>query len=200
MPSVTKILFILGICMTLAACQSDIETVEVRNEYGQKEKFERRKKDFAKHGLFERFHEQGYLLEKAHYANDTLHGARQFYYPNGKLERSESFQHGLHHGPVVLYYENGQKQLEQEFTLGVLQGLSTKWYKSGALMEKVTLRDNEENGPFTEWYENGNLKAEGKYLDGDNEHDTLKLYDTSGQLERTLVCQRGACRTVWAKE
>lgn len=186
--------------LTLAACQSDVETVEVKNEFNQTERYERRKKDFAKHGLYQRYHEDGHLLEEARFVNDTLDGERRFFYPNGQVERTENFLRGVHHGPVVLHYENGQKQLEQAFNHGVLEGLSTKWYPSGTLMEKVTLRDNEENGPFTEWYENGNLKAEGTYLNGDNEHDTLKLYDTSGQLERIMMCQRGACSTIWKKK
>ncbi|MBK9338212.1 MAG: toxin-antitoxin system YwqK family antitoxin [Lewinellaceae bacterium] len=191
---------VLILFLAFVACQADTEMVEIKNEHNQTERFERRKKDFAKHGSYRRLHEQGYLLEEASYINDTLHGIRKFYQPNGQLERIETFQHGLHHGPVVLYYENGQKQLEQTYQFGVLEGVSTKWYPNGVLLEKVTLSNNEENGPFTEWYENGKIRAEGNYLGGDNEHDTLKLYDTLGQLERMLMCQRGACQTIWKKE
>lgn len=191
-----SIFCLLACCLTMASCGPNIETVEVKNEHDQTERYQRRTKDFAKEGLCQRFHPTGHLLEEAHYANDTLHGVRKMFFPNGKTQLEESYRHGVLHGPVVLFYDNGQKQLEQEYVEGVLQGLSTKWYKSGMLMEKVTLRDNEENGPFTEWYENGRLKAEGFYLEGDNEHDTLKLYDTLGQLERRMLCQRGACRTI----
>lgn len=191
---------ILLLFVLVSACGPKVETVEVRNEFDQKERYQRRTKDFAKEGLYQRYHQTGYLLEEAQYANDSLHGIRATFFPNGKREREETYHHGVLHGPVTLYYENGQKQLEQEYVQGVLQGLSTKWYKSGKMMEKVTMRDNEENGPFTEWYENGNLKAEGFYLEGDNEHDTLKLYDTLGQLERRMLCQSGACRTIWKRE
>ena len=111
----------------LVACQAEVETVEIKNEFNQTERFERRKKDFAKHGAYQRFHEDGHLLEEAQFANDTLHGTRKFFFPNGQLERTETFQRGLHHGPVVLYYENGQKQLEQTYMSGVLEGISTKW-------------------------------------------------------------------------
>lgn len=195
-----KFLAVLLLVSCMTACGPDVETVEVKNEFDQKERYQRRAKDFAKEGLYQRFHQSGYLLEEAHYANDSLHGTRATFFPNGKREREETYRHGVLHGPLVLYYENGQKQLEQEYAQGVLQGLSTKWYPSGKMQEKVTMRDNEENGPFTEWYENGNLKAEGFYLEGDNEHDTLKLYDTLGQLERRMLCQRGACRTIWKRE
>ncbi len=182
------------------ACTGNVETVEVRNEYGEIERFERRKRDFARHGLYQRFDAQGRLREEAHYLNDTLHGVRTLYYPNGQPEQVENYDHGLHHGPVVLYYEDGKKHLEQTFVRGVLQGISTRWYPNGVLREKVTLRNNEENGPFTEWYENGNLKAQGSYLEGDNEHDTLRLYDPNGQLERIMWCQKGRCRTIWHRD
>ena len=198
--AVPKYISCLLACLAISACGPTVETVEVKNEFDQMERYQRRTGDFAKEGLFQRFHQTGYLLEEAHYTNDSLHGEHTMFFPNGKPERQETYLHGVLHGPVVLYYVNGQKQLEQEYVNGVLQGLSTKWYKSGALMEKVTMRDNEENGLFTEWYENGRLKAEGFYLEGDNEHDTLKLYDTLGQLERRMLCQRGACRTIWKRE
>ncbi|MFN0014254.1 MAG: toxin-antitoxin system YwqK family antitoxin [Saprospiraceae bacterium] len=194
--------FSLGIFLLLvfAACGPKVETVEMKNDFGQTERYQRRKKDFAKEGLYQRFHQEGYLIEEAQFVNDTMHGVRKMFYQNGKLERTEDYKHGILHGLLVLYYENGQKQLEQAYVQGVLQGLSTKWYKSGVLSEKVNMRNNEENGPFTEWHENGNLKAEGFYLDGDNEHDTLKLYDTLGQLERRMVCHKGACSTIWLRE
>lgn len=184
----------------LCTCTTNIETVEVRNEHGELERFERRKKDYARHGLYRRFDAKGQLREEAHYENDTLHGTRTLFYPDGQVEQVEHYEHGVHHGPVVLYFENGQKHLEQTFVHGKLQGLSTRWYPNGTLREKVTLRDNEENGPFTEWYENGQIKAEGTYIDGDNEHDTLRLYDTNGQLERLMWCQRGRCRTLWSRD
>ncbi|MCC6463129.1 MAG: toxin-antitoxin system YwqK family antitoxin [Saprospiraceae bacterium] len=186
-------------CWLFAACQSNIETVENRDAFNRLERFERRKKDFAREGLYQRFHEKGYLLEEAHYLNDSLEGERKYFYPNGKTERVEHYARGIIHGPFLQYYDDGQLQLQQTFANGVLQGLSTSWYPNGAIKEKVTLADNEENGPFTEWYENGKIKAEGNYLDGDNEDGELKLYDTLGQLERVLKCQRGACQTQWTR-
>ncbi len=186
--------------LLLSTCVGDVETVEVRNEHGELERFARHKKDYARHGLYQRFDAQGHLREEAHYERDTLHGTRTLFYPNGQPEMVEHYRRGIHHGPVVLYFENGQKHLEQTFENGKLQGLSLRWYPNGVLREQVTLRDNEENGPFTEWYENGRLKAQGTYLEGDNEHDTLRLYDINGQLERLMWCQRGRCRTLWRRD
>jgi antitoxin component YwqK of YwqJK toxin-antitoxin module len=196
----TLYLLLLLYLLPGAGCRSDIETVEAPNEFGQLERFERRKKDFAKEGLYQRFHKDGHLLEEARYANDSLHGERKFFFQNGKTERIEHHRKGVFHGKYQQFYETGQIQLEQEFNTGILEGIGTAWYPNGRIKEKVTFKNNEENGPFEEWYENGNIKATGNYLDGDNEHGTLKLYDTLGQLERVLECQRGACRTTWVRE
>ena len=78
-----------------------------------------------------------------------------------------------------------------------MTGKWKKYYESGALFEEVTFSDNKENGPFIEYYENGNLKAEGEYLEGDNEHGLLSLYNEKGELERKMECQKGICKTIW---
>jgi antitoxin component YwqK of YwqJK toxin-antitoxin module len=195
-----RLFLVVCLAALLRACDREIETVTVRNDYGEIERYERRKKDYARHGVYRRFDAQGRLREEAYYANDTLHGVRTLYYLNGRPEQVEHYERGVHHGPVVFYHENGRKHLEQTFVNGVLEGISWRWYPNGVLREKVTLRDNEENGPFVEWYENGNLKAEGTYLEGDNEHDTLRLYDVNGQLERLLWCQKGRCQTLWRRD
>lgn len=187
----------------LACVNSPVETVEHRNERGQMERFERRKKDFAKEGLYQRFSSDGGLLEEAHYRNDTLDGERKYFYPGGKPESTEQYQKGVYHGKYRKFYENGTLQLEQEFVNGVLEGLSIAYYPSGVVKEKVMLRDNAENGPFTEYYENGVLKAEGSYIPGEDlplEQGELKEYDETGQLVRIADCQSGICRTRWKKE
>ena len=45
-----------------------------------------------------------------------------------------------------------------------------------------------------------NSKAEGTYIDGDNEQGELKLYDEQGELEKIMQCERGICHTTWKKE
>ena len=190
-------------CLAYSCVNSPVEKVEHRNEQGQLERFERRKKDFAKEGLYQRFSENGALLEEAHYTNDSLDGERKYFYPNGKVESVERYAKGVYHGKYQKYYDTGALQLEQEFVNGALEGLSIAYYPNGAVKEKVTLRNNEENGPFTEYYENGALKAEGRYIPGEDlplEQGELKEYDETGQLIRIADCQSGICRTKWKKE
>ena len=35
------------------------------------------------------------------------------------------------------------------------------------------------------------------YLDGDNEHGELKLFDEQGVLTKKMNCDKGICRTSW---
>ena len=180
-----------------------IETVETKDEQGRTERFERRKKDFAKNGLYQKLQPDGKLIQEAHYVNDTLEGEFKYFRPTGQLESLEHYTHGVLNGKYESYYENGQLQVEQTYVNGALQGLSTAYYPNGKLKEKVTLVDNDENGPFTEYYESGVLKAEGQYTPGEEmplEQGELKEYDEQGQLIRIANCTDGVCLTKWKKE
>lgn len=186
-----------------SGCTSHHETVDAKDAQGRTIRYERRKKDFAKDGLYQRFGENGNLVEEAEYANDTLHGFRKYYYPNESLESVEHFNNGTYHGKYEQYYQDGQLHIEQTFVQGALQGLSLSYYPNGNLKEKVTLKDNDEYGPFLEYYENGVLKTEGNYIPGDDfplEEGVLKEYDEKGELIRVADCKAGRCTTQWKKE
>ncbi len=181
---------------------SHLETVENRDSDGRLERYQRRKTDFAKEGLYQRFSPEGTLLEEAHYLNDSLNGERKYFFPNGTVESIEHYQKGEYHGKYQKFYESGQLKIEQEFVDGAMQGFSLRYYPNGVLEEKVTIRDSEENGPFWEYYENGNLKAEGSYVpseDASLEQGELKEYDENGQLIRIADCNKGVCLTRWKK-
>lgn len=182
---------------------SQLETVEKRDGEGLLERYQRRKTDFAKEGLYQIFSPDGALLEEAHYFNDTLDGERKYFYPNGSVESIEHFQKGEYHGKYQKFHENGQLKIEQEFVNGAMQGFSLRYYPSGVLEEKVTIRDNDENGPFWEYWENGKIKAEGYYIpsdDGPLEQGELREYDENGQLIRIADCNNGVCLTRSKKE
>ena len=192
-----------GLLLALISCrQSNVETTETRDAEGRIERFQRRKTDFAKEGLYQKFAADGKLLEEAHYRNDTLDGERKYFYPNGAVESVERYQRGAYHGKYQKYYENGQLQVEQEFVNGAMQGFSLRYYPNGTLQEKVAIRDNEENGPFQEYWENGNLKTEGTYQpseDGSLEQGEIREYDENGQLVRIADCNKGVCVTRWKR-
>ena len=200
MIKIIKISLLFTIAL-LAGCNyfSATEIAETRDEQGRLERYERRKKDFAKEGLYQKFHANNAVAIEARYVNDTLHGERKFFYPNGAVESIENFVHGEFHGPYKHFYENGTLQLEQIFVKGALQGLSKTYYQNGSLADQVTLVNNEEDGPFVEFYENGIKKAEGFYTPGEDgplEQGELKEFNEAGELIRTANCKDGRCETI----
>jgi antitoxin component YwqK of YwqJK toxin-antitoxin module len=187
-----------------AFCTQDhIETIEAKNERGQLERWQRRKDNKVKEGLFQRFSPEGVLLEEAHYLADSLDGDRKHFSATGILESIEHYQNNKIHGRFQAFYPEGTVKIEQDFVQGALTGFSIRYYHNGKIQEKVLLKDNVENGTFTEYHENGNLKTEGTYTpneDGDGVEDgELKEYDESGQLIRIADCKNGKCLTRWNK-
>lgn len=182
--------------------QNSVETAEARDAEGRLERYQRRKSDYAKEGLYQRFRADNTLMEEATYQNDTLEGERKYFYPNGKQESVERYHKGVIDGKFQKFYDNGALQVEQTYQNGVLEGLSIAFYPNGAVKEKVMLRNNEEDGAFSEYYETGKLKTEGFYEPGDDgplETGTLKEYDETGQLIRVAECAKGICNTKWKK-
>jgi antitoxin component YwqK of YwqJK toxin-antitoxin module len=183
----------------LAGCTASTrEQVEVKAADGVVERYERRKRDFAKDGLYQKMYASGTLAESANYRGDTLHGECIFYFPNGKTERAETYVAGVLHGTFKQYREDGSLFLEQQFANGALEGLSLRYYPNGQLEEQVTLRQNEENGPFIEYYPNGKIKTTGTYIYADEtalEQGELREYDSTGVLVRIANCERGVCLT-----
>ncbi len=189
------------VLLIFSSCKNNLETVENKDDQGNLiERYTRDKEDFSKMGLYTRFFKNGQKAEEANYQKDTLHGDRKMYYENGQVEIHELYQNGLFEGAYKTYYESGQLAQEGNYINNQMQGEWKRYYKSGQLMEVATFKDNEENGAFKEYHENGNQKAEGEYLNGDNEHGLLKLYSESGELEKKMQCKNGICRTIWTKE
>lgn len=182
---------------------SPLETVEAKTERGQTERWQRRKDNGQKEGLFQRFSPEGVLLEEAYYRTDSLHGERKYFAANGTLESIEPYDNNRLHGKFKVFFANGALKIEQDFVKGALNGWSIRYYPNGVVEEKVLLKDNVENGPFQEFHENGNLKTEGTYTpneEGDGvEEGELKEYDETGQLIRIADCNNGMCLTRWKK-
>jgi antitoxin component YwqK of YwqJK toxin-antitoxin module len=193
-------LLLAFLLFSVSCSQPRTERVERTDEYGYLETFERRLEDFAKEGHYRKTKPDGTLVEEAHYQHDTLHGIRVLYYDSGDTSIVESYRAGLFDGPYRRYHDNGQLQQSGQYARNELVGTWTSYYDNGQIREIVQFENNLENGPFIEYYANGKLKAEGTYLDGDNEHGPLKLYNEAGELVRTMNCERGRCQTTWAAE
>jgi len=206
MSSCLKLFTVLGMLYLLAACGGEnglaegLEWVERTDSYNNLERYSRRTADYAKEGQLMRISPEGNVIELAEYQNDTLNGKRIMFAENGDTLVVEHYENGLFHGEYRAYYEGSLLELVGEYTANSMEGEWKRFYPNGQLMEIVSFSDNQENGPFIEYHENGSLKAEGYYRNGDHEHGLLKLYDEAGELEKTMNCENGICRTVWSKK
>ncbi len=185
----------------LIGCKPTIETIEVEDEAGNVvEKYERRIDNNMRHGLYQMFDENGKIVELSLYQNDTLHGKRTMFYENGQPQYVENYINGKFDDDYSAFYENGQLKLNGKYTNGAMNGEWKGYHENGQLKEIVQFVENEENGPFVEYHPNGKLAAEGTYLNGDNEHGELKLYDENGILNKKMNCEKGVCRTAWTRD
>lgn len=188
----------------LFACQgnetADLESVEVTDEYGNLERYQRRVSDYAREGWSLRISPEGEVIEAAHYVHDTLDGNRFLFFESGDTSVVETYRGGQFDGPYRVYREDGSLMLEGQFAANVREGEWRGYYPNGQLKEVVQFQDNAENGPFTEYHPNGKLKAEGYYREGDNEDGQLKLYNENGELTRRMDCRMGRCSTVWSAD
>lgn len=193
------IAYLLILSCLLASCGdgSKLERVEVTDDYGYTEKYTRLPDTYAKDGPYTKLGPNGLVFETANFVNDTLDGPRVIYYESGDTNIIEQYQMGKFQGLYRTYYEEGGLLQEGQYEDNVMVGDWVKYYSSGQLMERVAIKDNLENGPFVEYYGNGNKKAEGAYLEGDDEHGELKLYNENGELIEILMCDRGRCEATW---
>ena len=191
----------LFICLGMIACSSKTKTIEVQNEEGVViERYIQNQETTEKDGKSELFSNSGQLLEVAFYKNGELHGKRELFHENGKVQAVEQYENGAFKGIYQAFYDNGQLEVEGKYVNGMMDGEWKRYYDGGELMEIVTFVENEENGPFLEYYRNGKDKAKGAYLDGDNEHGELQLFDENGTLIKKMNCEKGICRTSWTLE
>lgn len=187
--------------LLFSACQSKYEVVEILDDNGRlSERFEMRRADSVKNGVYERFFSNGTVSERMTYIDGVLQGEHTYFYDNGQVDEIQIHKDGKLNGMYKKYYKNGQLKLELPYVEDVISGEGKGYYENGQVKEVVSFQANQENGAFTEYHENGNLKAIGSYIDGDYEQDTLKLFDTSGALERIMFCNSGRCSTLWKSE
>jgi len=198
---ISSVIFSSFLYIFIGCGNSNIETIESKNDAGKViEKYTRKKDNFAKEGKYEAFFDNGKLSETANYVNDTLHGERKIYRGDGSIQTVENYENGQFSGMYQNIYPNGQVKFEGVYTDNAMGGIWKSYYESGKLKEEVTMVNNDENGPFKEYHENGKLASEGNYLNGPFEKGEIKIYNENGELTTKKMCHRGICRDIWTKE
>lgn len=191
---------IIILLVLLSGCKKQNTKTDVDPDSGFRTTYTINPKDQSFEGAYTKVDSAGTLLEKGVYHAGQLDGIRELYFPNGKVKVRERYTNGQMADLYEYYFPNGQLQLQGEYVAGAMHGIWQKYNETGNLLEEVMMAENEEMGPFTEYYPNGALQTKGTYLHGPNEDGELKLYDESGTLYKTMLCDSGICVTTWQKK
>ncbi len=152
-----------------------------------------------RHGPYEEKDFQGRLLEQSNYSHGKLQGEQKLY-NKGVLYSIAHYSDGVINGLYTSYHLGTDKPyVIGNYKNGVMEGKWKTYTRQGKLKEIVTFKNNEENGPFAEFYPNGKIKAEGNYINGDNEQGLLLMYTPNGVLYKKMQCENGVCHTIWEK-
>ena len=196
----TSLLLLFLSVLFIVSCDNGLEEVTEQDEYGNTIRFERRKTDFAREGWSYTSNPDGVIVEAAQYHSDTLNGLRIIFNDSGDTSIVEQYDMGKFVGEYRLYHDNGVLKQRGSYVDNQMTGDWETYYDNAQLKERVRFAENMENGPFIEYHPNGKLAAEGAYIDGDYEHGELKIYNENGELQRTMMCDRGRCTTTWKAE
>ena len=194
---------IIWICLLLTVGLYSCKEKQIVTHYDSGKVYEtyQYKGDTIRHGSYQRYSEEGILVEEATFVEGSYEGIRKIFNEAGYLEIEETYSNKKLNGPYTVYHVNGNPKLKATYTNDVLGGTIFGYYQSGILKEEVTFEDNIENGPFKEYYENGQVMWKGTYKDGDNEFGLLEKFDKNGQLVRKMMCDdRAVCTTTWTIE
>jgi len=181
-----------------SACESK-KKVEVKNNAGVviESFFVDKKAPDVKIGVYNKYYDDGKILEVANYKDGKLNGERTLYYPDGKIMQKENYVDNKYEGKLTAYYEDGSLQQEGFYKDNMMNGVwknYSKEYKN-VLKDETTMKDNKIDGLYKEYYPNGKLFAEGNKIQLTEELDVfdgkVQVYDSLGNLEKILIYEKG---------
>lgn len=196
----TKWVILFFVLTTFTAC-SNKKNVEVKNKDGVvvESYFVDKKHPDVKVGIYNKYYDDGKILEVANYTNGKLNGLRTLYYPSGKIMQTENYADNKYEGKFAAYFEDGSFQQEGEYKDNMMNGVWKNYFTEpkNKVKEEITLKDNHVNGPYKEYYNNGNLFASGNKKEIMEDIDVfdgeVEIYDSliNNKLIRKLHFENG---------
>lgn len=196
----TKWVILFFVLTTFTAC-SNKKKVEVKNKDGVvvESYFVDKTHPDVKVGIYNKYYDDGKILEVANYTNGKLNGLRTLYYPSGKIMQTENYVDNKYEGKFAAYFEDGSLQQEGEYKDNMMNGVWKNYFTEpkNKVKEEITLKDNHVNGPYKEYYNNGNLFASGNKKEIMEDIDVfdgeVEIYDSliNNKLIRKLHFENG---------
>lgn len=190
--------YFMFITLLFSACESK-KKVEIKNNAGVviESYFVDKKNPEIKVGVYNKYYDDGKILEVANYTNGKLNGERTLYHPNGKIMQKENYIDNRYEGKFTAYDEDGNLQQEGTYKDNMMDGVWKNYFAGGKkiVKDETTLKENKINGLYKEYYPNGKLFAQGnkmEIIEGMDVFDgKVQVYDSIGNLEKILTYDKG---------
>ena len=191
------LLFML-ITLTFTSCESK-KKIEIKNNAGivVESYFVDKNNPDIKIGVYNKYYDDGKILESAIYKDGKINGERTLYYPNGKIMQKENYVDNKYEGKLTVYFEDGSLQQEGIYKDNMMNGVWKNYSNTNKniLKDETTLKDNKIEGLYREYFPNGKLYAEGNKIQLTEDLDVfdgkVQVYDSSGNLEKVLIYEKG---------
>jgi antitoxin component YwqK of YwqJK toxin-antitoxin module len=106
------------------------------------------------------------LKSRTAYERGKKHGLSQKWFENGVLSFETTLKNGKIHGSNKTWWKNGHIRSESHFEEGIPHGVQRQWYQSGALFKELHLAHGVEHGMQKSWRENGKIYNNYEAKDG----------------------------------
>lgn len=193
------ILFLLMlITSTFTSCSSK-KKIEIKNNAGivVESYMVNKNNPDIKMGIYNKFYDDGKILEVANYNEGKLNGERTLYHPNGKIMQKENYVDNKYEGKFTAYFEDGSLQQEGFYKDNMMNGVWKNYsnVNKNMVKDETTLKDNRIEGLYREYYPNGKIYAEGNKMQLTEDLDVfdgkVKVFDSIGNLEKILLYEKG---------
>lgn len=190
--------YFMLITITFTAC-SGKKKIEVKNNDGVviESYYVDKKNPIVKIGVYNKYYDDGKILEVANFKDGKINGERTLYYQSGKIMQKENYVDNRYEGKLTSYYEDGSLQQEGFYKDNMMNGIWKNYFKDikNVVKEETTLKDNKIEGLYKEFYPNGKLYAEGNKIQLAEDLDVfdgkVQVYDSTGVLEKILTYDKG---------
>ena len=183
----TKWFILFFVLTTFVAC-SNKKKVEVKNNDGVviESYFVDKKNPDTKIGIYNKYYDDGKILEVSNFKDGKMNGERTLYYPSGKIMQVENYVDNKFEGKFIAYNEDGSLQQEGLYKDNMMNGIWKNYFKDqkNKVKEEITLKDNHVNGLYKEYYPNGNIFASGNKKEI---MDDLDVFEGEVQIFDSLV-------------
>ena len=143
-----KMLILFFVFISITSCNNK-KKVEVKNKNGivVESYFVNKKNPTEKVDVYNRYYDDGKIVEVANYKNGKLNGVRTLFHSNGNKMQEENYIDDKLEGKVTSYFEDGSLQQEAVYKDNSGNGIWKNYFKDqkNVVKEEITIVENKIN-------------------------------------------------------